>query len=244
MEASHCGACGKACQAGGRCEKGVCVGQGCGGSETLCESVCVDLQKSAANCGACGQDCGEDEICEGGRCKGRCAAGEQICGGQCVDGMSDRLHCGACGRACGLGEDCIKGRCEILSVCPPGSQRCGGGCVDLMFDDWHCGGCDQRCSEGWPCLGGRCVEPTETIVGDAGEAEGETAVEGAGETAMEVERSEETRDSGFVVRASGCLCGWVGAEGMSMWGLGFWVFLLYRRKRGRSTPRRKDSEQV
>ncbi len=223
---AHCGACGQACQGGGRCENGACVAQNCAGIETLCDGACVDVQKSAAHCGGCGQGCEEEEVCEQGRCKGRCATSELICGGKCIDGAKDRSHCGACDRVCGQGEDCVMGRCAAISVCPPGSQRCGEACVDIAFDDWHCGGCGQRCLAGWSCLEGRCVEPAggESVVRDGGESAGL-------EQREDTSDAEKTKDSGFAVRASGCLCGWSGMEGVGMWGLGFWMLLLYRRRR-------------
>ncbi len=88
----HCGACATKCGIGSNCQNGQCkavtkpcqsnaecpTGQvcqngqcqaSCQAGQTLCGSLCVDLQTNNDHCGACGQKCGIGAGCKAGSCK-------------------------------------------------------------------------------------------------------------------------------------------------------------------------------
>lgn len=74
---SHCGVCGRACEAGLVCEAGQCMTpaeacelEGSMGEATLCEGECVDVDTSVAHCGGCGIACPAGEACVDGSCLG------------------------------------------------------------------------------------------------------------------------------------------------------------------------------
>ncbi|MCK6511020.1 hypothetical protein L6R29_13745 [Myxococcota bacterium] len=67
---ANCGACGKACGVGTKCEAGTCKpATPCQNGETDCNGVCVNLQTDLTNCGTCGNRCGLGANCEAGACK-------------------------------------------------------------------------------------------------------------------------------------------------------------------------------
>jgi Putative metal-binding motif len=104
----NCGACGRACGAGGVCQQGVCQ---CQQGLTSCNGGCADLTRDPANCGQCGAACGQGALCVGGVC--RCGNGGTLCDGACVSLQSDPDHCGQCGVSCGGGKLCVKAQCQL-----------------------------------------------------------------------------------------------------------------------------------
>lgn len=66
---AHCGACGKACDAGqvclnASCRPGACTDFG----RVACGAACVDPDTDPAHCGACGKACGVGKLCANGAC--------------------------------------------------------------------------------------------------------------------------------------------------------------------------------
>lgn len=162
----HCGGCGQACDAGQRCEEGICGGgdETCPEGRQACGGACVDVETDDAHCGGCHVACDEGEQCVGGDCVDLCPAGESFCGELgCVDVFGDDPnHCGACGRTCAEGQRCEEGVC----LCQEGEEFCGNRCVDVQSELLHCGGCDRLCSAGEnasdvSCEAGRCVPTCE-----------------------------------------------------------------------------------
>ena len=159
----HCGACAKACAAGGSCTGGACE---CPAGETICGSACTALQHDAKNCGTCGHACGLG-TCNNGVCS--CAASPatvQDCGGapQCVDLGGDAKNCGACGRACTLANElCTGGVCACgganSTACPEAAPT---ECVNTTGDPGNCGGCGDVCLNNGLCDGGACGCPAST----------------------------------------------------------------------------------
>jgi xyloglucan-specific endo-beta-1,4-glucanase len=70
----NCGACGHTCLTGQTCNAGVCA---CPGFQSVCGTVCRDLNTDPVNCGTCGT---------------RCGAGTQCLFGGCIDPTS--VNCG------------------------------------------------------------------------------------------------------------------------------------------------------
>jgi len=76
---ANCGACGRACPAGGRCVDGECF---CPAGTSRCPGIdrCVDLLTDPANCAACGNRCGPGQTCVDGRCQTVACAGADTSG--------------------------------------------------------------------------------------------------------------------------------------------------------------------
>ena len=136
-DALNCGACGKACAPGQRCEFGECK---CAPHETACPSFgdsveCVDLESDPNSCGVCGNMCPNPfdgsgkAVCRLGRCEFECKPGYADCDGRVENGCethvaADPRNCGACGVQCDLsfGQPCVNGACR-LAPCAPGEAR-------------------------------------------------------------------------------------------------------------------------
>ncbi|MCB9641514.1 MAG: hypothetical protein H6728_00355 [Myxococcales bacterium] len=142
-EPSHCGACGKICEATKTCCAGQCV------SWLLAPSTCLACAESTCVTGegCCDGSCtplDKEDHCGG--CGVRCMEGMRCCG-SCVDTKNDPKHCGACGNACLVGEQCCQGRCVSVSA-QETCGGCGGSC-----SKGACGSCG-----GTPWCGGKsCV---------------------------------------------------------------------------------------
>lgn len=66
---THCGACGKACDAGQVCLNASCrVGACTDFGRLACGDACVDPDTDPAHCGACGKACGAGKLCANGAC--------------------------------------------------------------------------------------------------------------------------------------------------------------------------------
>ncbi|MDP3275485.1 MAG: MXAN_6577-like cysteine-rich protein [Deltaproteobacteria bacterium] len=144
---------------------------GCGASELLCGSRCINTQSDPRNCGSCDNACPGTSVCTDGRCVPTCPSSQRACGNECVTLASDARHCGACGSACPSGQLCSRGACSL--VCDPRLTVCGGAnadagadaaagptlCVDLQTDANHCGACNTACAAGQNCVSGACVTP-------------------------------------------------------------------------------------
>ncbi len=65
---ANCGMCGRACATGQSCQLGVCATNPCTTGQTLCGTVCRNLQTDAANCGTCGNVCATGRTCIAGVC--------------------------------------------------------------------------------------------------------------------------------------------------------------------------------
>ena len=171
--ASHCGGCDVACDAGQVCDAGSCA-SACSGGRTACGAVCFDLQTDPLHCGECGEtcepggscnagDCSDacndacdrtTEVCAAGTCE--CRSGLSPCDGACVDLQRDPLHCGTCDRECGS-DPCGGGECQP-DGCPAGTDPCGGSCTDLDSDPLHCSECDRTCDADETCIEGECED--------------------------------------------------------------------------------------
>ncbi|MEM9731732.1 MAG: hypothetical protein AAF997_24360, partial [Myxococcota bacterium] len=71
--ASHCGACSSACEAGASCEAGECVTAvpACEDERaSLCDEDCVLLDSDTAHCGSCDNACRPGQTCNDGSCEG------------------------------------------------------------------------------------------------------------------------------------------------------------------------------
>ena len=80
-----------------------CSGSMCGGcqnSETVCGTVCTNMNIDSGNCGTCGHACNTagGETCSAGMCG--CASGTD-CSGVCVDTTTNQNSCNTCGNVCG-----------------------------------------------------------------------------------------------------------------------------------------------
>ncbi len=129
----NCGACGKACAPGQRCENAKCV---CGPKETACPSFgtnveCADLDSDPRNCGVCGNVCpgpfdgSGKAVCRLGHCQIDCKSGYADCDGRADNGCethvaADPRNCGACGAQCDLsfGQPCVNGACRLAPCAP------------------------------------------------------------------------------------------------------------------------------
>ncbi len=152
---THCGACGRACGAGGVCAAGTCA---CGPGLTLCDGRCVNLLTDNSHCAACGNACAPGTTCGGTGCV--CGGGTINCDGICTDLLTNPAHCGGCGRACAAGQSCQAGAC-VSNPCSTGLTLCGAGnCRDLTRDAAHCGACNRACTAGQTCQSSVCVGST------------------------------------------------------------------------------------
>jgi hypothetical protein len=66
-DSANCGACGRVCAAGLRCEQGQCAAT-CSG--LMCGDTCVDAMNDPGNCGACGF------VCDAAHAQAACVAGK------------------------------------------------------------------------------------------------------------------------------------------------------------------------
>ena len=143
----HCGRCGRACQPGQTCDRGLCVGCPRGTADCGEGGICRDLRTDPNHCGGCWVGCFPGQTCVRGVCVG-CPTGSTDCGGWCRDLQTDPNNCGACGNVCPAGHSCVGGRC----ACP----TCGGVCVDLQTDPLNCGSCGNSCTSFGHCCRGVC----------------------------------------------------------------------------------------
>ncbi len=180
--ASHCGACGRACDiphASVACADGACRLAACDEGFADCngdpaDGCEVDLLADPAHCGACPTACAFARAgarCEGGACvMGACEGAFADCNGRADDGCeadtaSDPAHCGACAQRCALPgvsvAACVGGACAV-GACAAGRGDCDAarddGCeVDLRASAAHCGACGRACAAGEVCSDGACV---------------------------------------------------------------------------------------
>lgn len=158
-DASNCGACGNACDAGLSCVAGACTDavSACDPGLTSCGGDCVDVLTDRDDCGSCGHVCSIHAACIDGACALQCQADLTLCGTACVNLGTDDANCGACGSACPVGSGCVAGACTAGAGCGTGLTSCGGICVDIVTDPDHCGACGNACAVGSTCEGGSCA---------------------------------------------------------------------------------------
>ena len=163
MEPTHCGACGRACEGGQRCEMGACV-TACESPRQRCGTACVDPQTDVSNCGACGRACmagaNATARCEAGVCGLTCATGFGDCDGDAANGCETNLaeslaNCGRCGAVCPGGSFAVCAMGACATRCMPGQTLCGETCADILSSQEHCGACGNRCGTA-PNATGRC----------------------------------------------------------------------------------------
>jgi hypothetical protein len=139
-DASHCGACGRACAVAngqGRCAAGVCGRERCNAGFDDCDgdpaNGCEARIDSAAHCGRCGSACTVNMVCTAGACASSCAAGTTLCGLSCVDTATSAIDCGRCSNACPAAPNaapaCVAGACDV--TCNPGFARTAAGCTAI-----------------------------------------------------------------------------------------------------------------
>lgn len=180
--ASHCGACGRACPMAQSCVAGSCA-LACPAPLAACRGSCVDLTRNPAHCGACGRACAATETCVNSACTGcptggcstTCARGSADCDNNPMNGCETNINdnvtnCGACGTSClrpNVVARCANGRCEITR-CAEGFADCDGmpanGCeTDTRRNAANCGACGNACRapNATPgCVEARCVVTT------------------------------------------------------------------------------------
>lgn len=176
-DSANCGACGKKCAPGVRCQDGKC---GCPLGYVDCNGSCVDLDTNGNNCGACGNVCRNPEdagpappnaqyVCAGGECgKLACHFFYADCnhdlGSATGDGCeirtsNDPKNCGKCGIVCAPGEICsfVVGQAPVAICHPPNTaELCRGEPVDFTSDLLNCGACDLRCETTFPQMVPTC----------------------------------------------------------------------------------------
>ncbi len=173
VDESHCGQCGRACDAGQVCRSGLCgVTCGAGGfcsasgdTPVCCGGTCFSTASSSRHCGECGNDCSTQltNFCIEGTCRcgftgAPCGEGQTCCfGGDhgvggtgiCLSTSTDMDHCGICDLACGPGANrCVQGdcRCGDGAECGEPLTCCGNqACFDLRHDQNNCGACGNVC---------------------------------------------------------------------------------------------------
>jgi alpha-tubulin suppressor-like RCC1 family protein len=96
-------------------------------SQTMCNTVCVDLQTDPLHCGNCTNRCSDKGICSQGSCT---CPGIQpgLCNGVCTDLATDRDNCGACGHVCPWG-------CANAACIQPKQIALGQGHACACFSD-------------------------------------------------------------------------------------------------------------
>ena len=121
----------------------------CTASETLCGSVCADLQTDPGNCGQCGRSCvipQAQAACTAGECAmAGCEPGYTDCDAMLVNGCETPVDCQAatpCTTACGSEGtvDCTNVCAEAggMPVCSPPAEVC-----NVADED-----CDGTCDQG------------------------------------------------------------------------------------------------
>ena len=180
-DASHCGACRRACAPAngtGMCSMGGCAVAACDSGYADCDgdpaNGCeANTQTSTAHCGGCGQACAvanATPTCAAGACQVReCGAGFGDCDMSAANGcetntQTSAAHCGMCGRACAVPNAtaaCVAGACAVGS-CDAGFADCDGnasnGCeVNTQTSNAHCGACGTVCAAGTACASGSCA---------------------------------------------------------------------------------------
>ena len=123
--ASHCGACGNACEGTARCIMGECT-PACANEEYDCDPTidatrCVNLNSDRENCGYCDTPCEEDETCTAGECI-LCSPPFTRCANACIDLNTSFQHCGECDRIC-------HGVCACGVCYPTDGDVPDGGCA-------------------------------------------------------------------------------------------------------------------
>lgn len=71
-DGGNCGACGRVCQSGARCDHGVCK---CFDGDIECDAICTNPLLDYHNCGLCGHVCKSNETCMNGQCVAVCPPG-------------------------------------------------------------------------------------------------------------------------------------------------------------------------
>jgi hypothetical protein len=198
VSATHCGACGNACQAGanataqcsnGRCSDTCNMGFGdCDGAPSNgCET---DTRTAVAHCGRCGAMCpapaNATARCAGGVCGFTCNEGFGDCDGDpgngCeTDTRTSARHCGMCNNACAAGSNaagvCAAGRCGLR--CVDGYADCdmasGNGCETSLATSAHCGRCNAACGGSTPF----CAASGDAVACVSGCAAGQARCGGA-----------------------------------------------------------------
>ncbi len=180
-DASHCGACARACAlpgAAAACVAGVCGVAACAPGRADCDGApangCeVDTLSDAANCGGCSagsspRACSTGQVCSAGACRATCAGAEVLCSGRCIDVSADPANCGACRAACSLANAsavCVARACRV-SACRAGFADCdrnaANGCETAVgaADRANCGACGRVCvlpNAAGACAAGACV---------------------------------------------------------------------------------------
>ncbi len=149
----NCGACGRGCPPGARCEAGVCSGAATSAcspqAPNLCEGAnggtfCTDVSRDAANCGGCNLRCPTGNFCNGGMCTtmspppaasaacppynpNGCAGPNGV--NYCVNVLSDPANCGRCGNLCPNNSVCSAGTCTATAPVDAGSTPIDAGAL-------------------------------------------------------------------------------------------------------------------
>lgn len=113
-DGTHCGGCGKPCDAGQACVWGECA---CAAGYASCAGVCTNTQYDEQNCGGCGIACPADKMCYNGACVCDIYRGFRDCvgDGTCKNVINDSSYCGLCSISCPAGKVCQNRTC----VTPP-----------------------------------------------------------------------------------------------------------------------------
>ncbi|MDH5672087.1 MAG: hypothetical protein OEZ06_08055 [Myxococcales bacterium] len=175
-DASHCGACGAACQfttatphaSGLVCAVGLCQPV-CDAGYDDCdgdpENGCETALDTLSDCGSCGVACSianASATCATGSCRvATCAVDFDDCDGDgksCEQSLATAGHCGSCGNACMLdnavpscGGSPGARSCQVSSCQEAYFENCdgqsGNGCeIDTRSSTGDCGSCGFDCS--------------------------------------------------------------------------------------------------